>query len=240
MSSSRFPLPRATSSNKVLVPETTLAERARQSLGTSSAAIYEMVARRLEAHDIRGGRLLDVGCGGGALWRVVRHRFTECWGLDALRYDGLPVDVEFREADLDAPSWPPVPASDLVVAVETIEHLENPWAFMRQLAAHATPGGWVLVTTPNQLSALSLGTLLWKRRFSAFQDAHYPAHRTALLEIDLRRAVVAAGLEPVETAYSLSGRLPLTGRHYPRSFTNTFPRALSDNLMLLARQPRRP
>jgi 2-polyprenyl-3-methyl-5-hydroxy-6-metoxy-1,4-benzoquinol methylase len=240
MSSSRFPLPRTTPGDVVLAPEATgLAERARQSLGASSAAIYDMVARRLEAHDI-GGRLLDVGCGGGALWRVVRHRFTECWGLDAVRYEGLPIDVEFREVDLDAPDWPPVPAADLVVAVETIEHLENPWAFMRQLAAHATPGGWVVVTTPNQLSALSLVTLLYKRRFSAFQDPHYPAHRTALLESDLHRAVVAAGLEPVETAYSLCGRLPLTGWHYPRSIANAFPRALSDNLMLLARKPRRP
>jgi 2-polyprenyl-3-methyl-5-hydroxy-6-metoxy-1,4-benzoquinol methylase len=241
MSSSRFPLPRTTSADVAVAADAGgLVERARQSLGSSSSAIYEMVARRLEARDIRGGRLLDVGCGGGALWNLVRHRFSECWGLDAVRYDGLPLDVEFREVDLDAADWPPVPAADLVVAVETIEHLENPWAFVRQLAAQATPGGWVLVTTPNQLSALSLATLLWKQRFSAFQDAHYPAHRTALLASDVQRALAAAGLEPVETAYSLCGRLPLTGQHYPRALANTFPRALSDNLMLLARKPRRP
>jgi 2-polyprenyl-3-methyl-5-hydroxy-6-metoxy-1,4-benzoquinol methylase len=242
MSSTRFPLATpAPSETAGDVSETrNLVDRARLSLGASSSAVYAMVAARLDAHDIRGGRLLDAGCGGGALWRVVRHRFTECWGLDAVRYDGLPADVEFRQVDLDAPGWPPVPASDVVAAVETIEHLENPWAFMRQLAAHTTPGGWVLVTTPNQLSVLSLGTLLSKQRFSAFQDAHYPAHRTALLESDLRRAVVAARLEPIEVAYSLSGRLPLTGWHYRRSIADTFPRALSDNLIIVARKPRRP
>jgi 2-polyprenyl-3-methyl-5-hydroxy-6-metoxy-1,4-benzoquinol methylase len=241
MSASRFPSPTVASTEAPgLVSEThDVVERARLSLGASGSAIYQMVAARLDAHDIRGGRLLDVGCGGGALWRMVRHRFTECWGLDAVRYDGLPADVEFRQVDLDASGWPPVPASDVVAAVETIEHLENPWAFMRQLAAHTTPGGWVLVTTPNQLSVLSLGTLLWKQRFSAFQDGHYPAHRTALLGSDLRRSAIAAGLEPVEIAYSRSGRLPLSGWHYPRSLSDSFPRALSDNLIIVARRPRR-
>jgi 2-polyprenyl-3-methyl-5-hydroxy-6-metoxy-1,4-benzoquinol methylase len=239
MSSSRFPFPRAVSTPAAGFVTRLVEDRARQSLGASSSAIYEMVAGRLDAHDIRGGRLLDVGCGGGGLWKAVRHRFTECWGLDAVRYDGLPVEVEFRQVDLDAPGWPPVPAADVVMAVETIEHLENPWAFTRQLAAHTTPGGWVLVTTTNQLSALSIATLLWRQRFSAFQDAHYPAHRTALLESDLQRAVVSAGLEPIETAYSSSGRLPLTGWHYPRSLSGAFPRSLSDNLIVVARKPRR-
>jgi len=102
-----------------------------------------------------------------------------------------------------------------LLAVETIEHLENPWAFMRALVRLARPGGWVIVTTPNQLSALSLITLLAKRRFSSFQDGHYPAHRTALLEVDLRRIAGECALENPEIGYSHSGRVPLTGWHYP-------------------------
>jgi 2-polyprenyl-3-methyl-5-hydroxy-6-metoxy-1,4-benzoquinol methylase len=132
----------------------------------------------------------------------------------------------------------PAGSCDVVAAVETIEHLENPWAFMRRLGALARPGAWVIVTTPNQLSALSLMTLVVKRRFSAFQDSHYPAHRTALLESDLWRATVEAGLEPIEIDYSLSGRLPLTPWHYPEALARALPRLLSDNLLLLAKKPR--
>jgi len=124
--------------------------------------------------------------------------------------------------------------ADVVAALETIEHLENPWAFVRRLRALAKPGAWVIVTTPNQMSALSVLTLLVKRRFSAFQDPQYPAHRTALLECDLERAAREAGLEPAEWAYSLHGRVPLTPWHYPLALARCFPRALSDNLMLLA------
>ena len=54
--------------------------------------------------------------------------------------------------------------------METIEHLENPRAFVRKLVRLAKPGGWVVVTTPNQRSLLSLLTLMTKGKFSHFQD----------------------------------------------------------------------
>ena len=52
--------------------------------------------------------------------------------------------------------------ADVVTALEVIEHLENPRAFCRELARVAKPGGWVVVTTPNQLSLLSLLSLVVK------------------------------------------------------------------------------
>jgi len=217
-----------------------LEARARQSLGSSSGAIYRMVARALEAHSISGDTLVDVGCGSGHLWRSIGRRFSHYCGLDAVRYDAFPAEGEFHLVDLDGAQWPTTDASaDVVTAVETIEHLDNPWRFVRRLAAIARPGGWVIVTTPNQLSALSLVTLVVKKRFSAFPDAHFPAHRTALLESDLQRAAREAGLNVIEMGYSLHGRLPLASWHYPEAIARMFPQALSDNVMLVARKPGR-
>ena len=216
-----------------------LERRARQSLGSSSDAIYVMVAAGLDARAVAGGRLVDVGCGGGALWRVLGHRFSSYRGIDAVRYDEFPPDAELGLTDLDRGNWPiGENDADVVVAVETIEHLENPWAFVRGLVRIARPGAWVVVTTPNQLSLLSLTTLIVKRRFSAFQDGNYPAHRTALLESDLRRVASDCGLQDVDVAYSHHGRVPLTRWHHPRFLAHWFPRALSDNLMLIGRKPR--
>ena len=99
-----------------------LESRARQSLGSSSDAIYRMVARALDAHAIKGGTLADVGCGGGHLWRAVGSRFSWYRGLDAVRYDTFPVDGEFHHVDLDSAQWPVGDRSaDVVTAVETIE-----------------------------------------------------------------------------------------------------------------------
>ncbi len=212
-----------------------LETRARQSLGSSSEAIYRTVAAMLTARHA-AGTMADIGCGSGNLWRHVASSFTRCIGVDAVRYDGLPEAVEFVAADLDRLPLPlPDRAVEVAAAVEVVEHLENPRALCRELVRITKPGGWVVVTTPNQLSLLSLLTLIAKRRFAAFQDASYPAHLTALLEVDLRRIAVETGLEAVTVAYTGEGRVPGTARHYPAVVSARFPRGLSDNVVLIGR-----
>jgi 2-polyprenyl-3-methyl-5-hydroxy-6-metoxy-1,4-benzoquinol methylase len=210
--------------------------RARQSLGRSDEAIYRTVVRLLAGRGA-SGTLADVGCGAGDLWRALGATFTRCIGIDAVRYDGLPIDIDFRFADLDTASLPIADASvDAAAAVEVIEHLDNPRAFVQELARIVRPGGWIVVTTPNQLSALSLLTLVVKGRFSAFQDAAYPAHRTALLEIDLLRIARDCRLRDETIEYTHRGRMPFTSWHYPTAFARLAPRRLSDNLALIARR----
>ncbi len=210
--------------------------RARQSLGSSEHAIYQALANALRRRGA-SGVLADIGCGAGHLWRELQPLFSRCIGVDAVRYAGLPADIEFQQADLDRVPLPlPDASADAVIAVETIEHLENPRAFCRELHRVVRPGGWIVVTTPNQLSVLSLLTLIVKQRFSAFQDVAYPAHRTALLEIDLRRIASECGLAAVELLYTGSGRLPLSAAHYPAALSRMFPRALSDNVLLIGRR----
>src|SRR5207244_3958699 len=161
------------------------------------------------------------------LWRAARGRFTRGIGVDAVRYAGFPDDVTFVAADLDGGRLPlDDDAADVTAAVEVIEHLDNPRAFMRELTRVTRPAGWIVVTTPNQLTALSLLTLVMTGQFSAFQDCDYPAHRTALLEIDLRRMAAECGWEDVAVAYSRWGRLPLTPWHYPRGIASLAPRRL--------------
>ena len=211
--------------------------RARQSLGISDSAIYGMVVRVLDERRIAGGKLVDVGCGAGNLWTFVRDRFEAYVGVDALRYDGFPADAEFCGVDLDAGG---VPLADnsahVVTALEAIEHVENPRALLRELVRLARPGGWILVTTPNQLSLLSLTCLVVKKRFSAFQEVHYPAHLTALLEVDLRRIASECRLTELDIVYSYRGRIPLTAGYYPERLARAFPRALSDNVLLVGRK----
>lgn len=211
--------------------------RARLSRGTSGAAILRAVADAIAARP-RGGVLVDVGCGAGDLWGVVAATFDRYVGIDAVRYDGFPAGAEFVRHDLDTGRAAlPDGLGDVVVAVETVEHLENPRAFVRELVRLTKPGGWVVVTTPNQLSLLSLLTLVAFGEFNAFRAGSYPAHRTALLEIDLRRITAECGLTAVRVAYSGSGRVPGTARKFPAALSRRLPRLLSDNALLIARKP---
>jgi 2-polyprenyl-3-methyl-5-hydroxy-6-metoxy-1,4-benzoquinol methylase len=196
-----------------------------------------MVARALENRQIAGGCFVDVGCGQGDLHRYVGPRFTRYVGIDAVRYDHFPEEAEFCHLDLDGGHIPlPDRYADVVAAVEVIEHLENPRDFLRKLVRLAKPGGWVIVTTPNQLSLLSLATLVLKQRFQAFQDVHYPTHLTALLEVDLRRIGTECGLVEIAVEYSRAGRLPLSAHHFPRLLADRFPRCLSDNVLMIGRR----
>jgi 2-polyprenyl-3-methyl-5-hydroxy-6-metoxy-1,4-benzoquinol methylase len=214
-----------------------LESQARQSLGGSSRAIYEMVSNALACRRACGELFLDVGCGTGNLFPLVRDRFHRYMGIDAIRYDGFPLQAQFTGADLNAAPWPLADeCADAVVAVETIEHLENPRAFVRELTRLAKPGGWIIVTTPNQLSLLSKMTLLLKNQFNAFQEGSYPAHLTALLESDLRRIAGESGWEDVAVHYSGSGRVTMTSKRYPRFLSKAFSRAFSDNVLIMGRK----
>jgi len=211
-------------------------DRARQSRGISNDAVLEAVMRALSEREIRGDCIVDVGCGEGNLHRLVRSRFGRYVGIDVVRYADFPSVAEFCILNLDTGRIPlPEGSADVVAALEVIEHLENPREFMRKLVRLAKPGGWIIVTTPNQLSLLSLLTLAVRHRFQAFQDVHYPAHLTALLEVDLRRIATECHLTEIEIEYTLIGRIPLTDAHYPRFLARWFPCMLSENVLLIGR-----
>lgn len=214
-----------------------LGARARQSGGHSGEAIYRMVAGELLQRMPLGPTLVDVGCGGGALWSYVNSLCKQYIGIDAVRFDGFPPGGIQVIADLDAPDLPLRDSScDVIVAVEVIEHLENPRAFVRALLRAVRAGGVIMVTTPNQLSLLSLLTLLVRHRFAAFQDCDYPAHHTALLEVDLRRLAAECDLQDVAVTYSGNGRIPKSSRPYPRFVSSRWPQAFSDNVLLAGRR----
>jgi hypothetical protein len=79
-------------------------------------------------------------------------------------------------------------------------------------------------------------TLVLKNEFNAFQSSSYPAHLTALLEADLRRIGGECGWSNLAVAYTGSGRIPGTARHWPRSLSRSVPRTFSDNVLVIGRR----
>jgi len=212
---------------------------ARQSLGSSNDAIYQMVARMLAQTPSSNDLLIDIGCGNGKLKPFISDYINRYIGLDAVRYPDFPEKTEFIPLDLNTGTIPLSDAfADIICAVEVIEHLENPRAFIRETVRLTKPGGLVIVTTPNQLSLLSKLTLILKNEFNAFQEAPglYPAHITALLEIDLVRIFTESGLTNIKIDYSNCGRLPFTPWHWPKNL-GFRGQAFSDNILCLGQKP---
>jgi SAM-dependent methyltransferase len=215
-----------------------VARRAALSAGASEEPIHRAVRGVLDALDIRGTVFVDVGAGAGALVPYLAGRCREVWAVDVVRYDALPPAVRFVRGDLDHPPVDlPDGCADAVLAVEVVEHLENPRQFLRELVRLARPGGWVLVTTPNQVSLLSILSLALRQRFAQFGDRSYPAHLTALLPIDLVRIATEVGLERPALSWTRTGRVPGTALHWPAFLGTVSPRLFSDNVVLVGRRP---
>lgn len=219
-------------------------ERARPTAGASSAAVYSAVIRLLREVDAPLATVLDVGCGRAELRAYLGPACRRYIGVDVLRHEGLAPDVEFLELDLDRGRVPLPDASvEVVTCLETIEHVENPRALLRELARLVAPGGLVLVTTPNQLSVLSKLSLLLKNEFVHFQERPglYPSHITALLEVDLVRMYRELGFEDIRVRYTGRGRVPLLSTGWPRQLeaqTGFRGRAFSDNVLVVGRRSR--
>jgi len=218
-------------------------QRARESAGESAAVIHDAVITSLTERGVHARCLLDVGCGTGTLRERVKDLCEHYIGADAIRHDGFPASAEFVLANLDAGKVALADGTcDVVACIETIEHVENPRALMRELVRLTAPGGWLVVTTPNQLSVLSKLSLLTKNEFVHFQERPglYPAHISALLEVDLVRICRENGLEAIGVRYSGHGRVPFTARAWPRPLranSGARGRAFSDNLVVVARKP---
>ena len=218
-------------------------QRALETLGGSSDAVYRMVERAVRASGVARGTLVDVGCGRGALHARLREAYARYVGVDVVRHEGFPTDAELVLMNLDAGKLPLADASaDVVVCAETIEHVENPRLLMRELVRIARPGGYIFVTTPNQLSLASLLCLLGRGQFQWFQRAPglYPAHITALLPIDLERIAGECGLEQIALEYSALGRVPFSARAWPAGVgapRGPRGRLFSDNVLVRGRKP---
>ena len=113
------------------------------------------------------GKCLDIGSGGGQLLRLVAARYGltpfACDFIEGLNQTpGQKVEL----VDLNRDNLPyPDDHFGLVTCVETIEHLENFRALIREIYRVLKPGGLAVISTPNVLNLRS--------RFRYFSSGFY-------------------------------------------------------------------
>jgi 2-polyprenyl-3-methyl-5-hydroxy-6-metoxy-1,4-benzoquinol methylase len=98
-------------------------------------------------------RVLDVGCGGGELGRLLRRRGHHVTGIEL-----VPEMAEQARGHLDHVEWVDVethgfpfpPASfDAIVFADVLEHLVDPWRILREAVDLLAAGGVVVASIPN-------------------------------------------------------------------------------------------
>lgn len=106
--------------------------------------------------------IAEIGAGNGAFAQALRRRLEErgiayqydCFDIDPEQINGRNLGFTCRYMDAQRP-FALERKYDVVVSIELVEHLENPFHLVRELAGIAHPGATVIVTTPNTLSLRS-------------------------------------------------------------------------------------
>ena len=151
--------------------------------------IHDRVIDLLRSED--PGPLLDVGAGDGTLARRLEDYGFDVRAVDLTARDFKPNGIDITAADLNVG----IPFSDgefaIVVATEVIEHLENPWFFVRELYRITRPGGVVVVSTPNLANVFTRGWYALTGRLYNFLEAAYRdiGHLTPIYLWNLERMI---------------------------------------------------
>lgn len=187
-------------------------------LGKSSAHGDRGLTKRLAAlgrqSELRGDRLLDVGCGDGAYTVHLAEGFDRVDAIDIqadrlalfrerLKDDSLSERISVRDMSADRLDYDD-DTFDYVVAIEVLEHITELDQALREIQRVLRPGGRFAFTTPNRWFPFETHGVLYRgRRYSParapFVTWFRPLHRRfsdarTFTATELRRRLSAAGM----------------------------------------------
>jgi SAM-dependent methyltransferase len=174
-------------------------------------------------------RVLDVGAGAGAFSRRLHDVGYAVAALDRDPSRWAAPEVPFVEVDLNAGFAGAVTGPFAAACcLEVIEHVENPWSLLREIAAVVAPGGTLLLSTPNVGSFLSRAMFLRWGTFHQFGagDLEY-GHIRPVTAAEVAALAPRTGWNQLET--HPAGYLPvfdLATRH-PKSLAFNLLRGLA-------------
>jgi 2-polyprenyl-6-hydroxyphenyl methylase / 3-demethylubiquinone-9 3-methyltransferase len=111
-----------------------------------------------------GMSALDVGCGAGLLAEPLTRMGAAVTGVDAAPENiavakahaaGQGLSIDYRACEVAEI----IGTFDLITAMEVIEHVTDPAAFVAALASRLAPGGLMILSTPNRTTLSRIGLI---------------------------------------------------------------------------------
>ncbi|HLH77134.1 MAG TPA: class I SAM-dependent methyltransferase [Candidatus Binataceae bacterium] len=136
----------------------------------SEPVIVDAVLKMAHDRAARLGRILDVGCGANLTYDVAladsgKSVFAMDFAATFLAHAPRHPRIALTQGDATALPYRDG-CFDTVICSETLEHLLEPEAAVREIARVLRPGGMLLVTVPNLLNASRLVEMIRTRDFS--------------------------------------------------------------------------
>jgi 2-polyprenyl-3-methyl-5-hydroxy-6-metoxy-1,4-benzoquinol methylase len=213
-----------------------------------SQAVREFIDASLRPRLPAGAKLLDLGCGNGEFMVAAAAAGYQVRGLDTseaavklCRERGLQAAVgDFLDPAVARANTHD--GVDLVTLWDVVEHLPDPHAFMRQVAASVRPGGMVFVKTP-AIERLTLEvTRMAPRMAGALLQA--PSHLQYFRKSSMTALLLRSGFRELDwlPSRSVRGKSQSGGlkKQVARRVVAAVHQASGDgNLLVFARTPAR-
>jgi SAM-dependent methyltransferase len=166
--------------------------------------VHEGVLRMLLEVLPPPARVLDLAAGSGALTRRLLDEGYDVHAAD-MDLDGWSVpNIPLFRIDCNRKHWRLSPEPyRAILAVEVIEHLENPSLFLRTARQHLAGDGFLILTTPNVVSLQSRRRMLVSGEFAFFgRELLFAAgHRTPLPFWLLEDLLTSEGYKIVQRSF---------------------------------------
>lgn len=138
--------------------------------------LHAFCAERLQALVAPGADVLELGAGSGAMSLRLADLGYRVTAVDIVADNFQPCGAaRFVAADLNGEFSSQLGRFSAVMALEIIEHLENPRHFLRQVRACMASGAHLVLSTPNLANPLSRVHFMRHGTHQWFQDHNYDA-----------------------------------------------------------------
>lgn len=154
----------------------------------------DMIARLKRCRAATGSRVLDVGCGKGALLsQLDRLGFEDLTGIDP--YAERDAAVAGRAKILKKALKDIDGKFDVIILNHSLEHMADPRAAFGNIARLLPSGGFAMVRTP------IVPSYAWERYGSSWAQLDAPRHLFVMSLAGMRALAENAGLKIQDTAY---------------------------------------
>lgn len=125
----------------------------------------------------RTARVLEIGCGTGATTRWLRAtgRIDSAWGMELMPAAANEARAHFQDvvvgdAEVLISSAYSGMMFDLMLCLDVLEHMVDPWQFLKTATTLLAPGGQLIISVPNIRCARVLLPLLLRGQWNYAED----------------------------------------------------------------------